>query len=133
MGHEVQNPVAENQTPHGQSQPAALENPQCQGPGNDAPTHSGQDAMAPRIPFKIKTGKRGVARIDDDPFETGEEQNQPDEIQTKSSSDENPQRAWGSRRFPTARGKHGNVVVTAIARALLAFMWAIAKEVPLNA
>ena len=28
------------------------------------------------------------------------------------------------------RGKHPNVVVTAIARELLAFMWAIAKEVP---
>jgi transposase len=32
----------------------------------------------------------------------------------------------------TARGKHPNVVVTAIARELLAFMWAIAKEVPLQ-
>jgi len=31
------------------------------------------------------------------------------------------------------RGKHPNVVVTAIARALIAFMWAIAKEVPLVA
>ncbi len=31
-----------------------------------------------------------------------------------------------------ARGKHANVVVTAIARELIAFMWAIAKEVPLN-
>jgi transposase len=29
-----------------------------------------------------------------------------------------------------ARGKHTNVVTTAIARELLAFMWAIAKEVP---
>jgi transposase len=29
----------------------------------------------------------------------------------------------------TARGKHANVAVTAIARELLAFMWAIAKEV----
>ena len=39
------------------------------------------------------------------------------------------------RRFRrlTARGKHANVVVTAIARELLAFMWAIAKEVPINA
>jgi transposase len=32
-----------------------------------------------------------------------------------------------------ARGKHANVVVTAIARELLAFMWAIAQEVPLPA
>ena len=32
-----------------------------------------------------------------------------------------------------ARGKHANVVCTAIARELLAFMWAIAKEVPLPA
>jgi len=32
-----------------------------------------------------------------------------------------------------ARGKHANVVTTAIARELLAFMWAIAKEVPLTA
>ena len=32
-----------------------------------------------------------------------------------------------------ARGKHANVVCTAIAREVLAFMWAIAKEVPLNA
>ena len=32
-----------------------------------------------------------------------------------------------------ARGKNANVVVTAIARELLAFMWAIAKEVPINA
>ena len=31
------------------------------------------------------------------------------------------------------RGKHPNVVVTAIARELIAFMWAIAKEVPINA
>ena len=31
----------------------------------------------------------------------------------------------------TTRGKHANVVVTAIARELIAFMWAIAKEVPL--
>ena len=30
-----------------------------------------------------------------------------------------------------ARGKHPNVVVTAIARELIAFMWAIAKEVPI--
>ena len=31
----------------------------------------------------------------------------------------------------TTRGKHPNVAVTAIARELIAFMWAIAKEVPL--
>lgn len=31
-----------------------------------------------------------------------------------------------------ARGKHHNIVVTAIARELLAFMWAIAKEVPVH-
>ena len=31
------------------------------------------------------------------------------------------------------RGKHPNVVVTAIARELIAFMWAIAKEVPITA
>lgn len=36
------------------------------------------------------------------------------------------------RRLAT-RGKHVNVVTTAIARELLAFMWAIAKEVPINA
>jgi len=33
----------------------------------------------------------------------------------------------------TARGKHANVVVTAIARELIAFMWAIAKVVPVTA
>jgi transposase len=33
----------------------------------------------------------------------------------------------------TSRGKHANVVVTAIARELVAFMWAIAKEVPIPA
>jgi len=33
----------------------------------------------------------------------------------------------------TSRGKHANVAVTAIARELLAFMWAIAKEVPITA
>jgi transposase len=32
----------------------------------------------------------------------------------------------------TSRGKHPNLVVTAVAREILAFMWAIAKEVPLN-
>jgi transposase len=39
------------------------------------------------------------------------------------------------RRFRqlTVRGKHVNLVVTAIARELLAFMWAIAREVPLSA
>lgn len=39
------------------------------------------------------------------------------------------------RRFRqlTSRGKHANLVVTAIARELLAFMWAIAREVPLPA
>ena len=31
-----------------------------------------------------------------------------------------------------ARGKHPNVAVTAIARELIAFMWAIAKEVPVT-
>jgi transposase len=31
-----------------------------------------------------------------------------------------------------ARGKHHNIIVTAIARELLAFMWAIAKEVPIH-
>jgi transposase len=30
------------------------------------------------------------------------------------------------------RGKHANVVITAIARELIAFMWAIAKEVPIT-
>jgi len=33
----------------------------------------------------------------------------------------------------TSRGKHPNVAVTAIARELLAFMWAIAREVPIPA
>jgi len=32
-----------------------------------------------------------------------------------------------------ARGKHANVVIIAVARELIAFMWAIAKEVPLSA
>jgi transposase len=32
----------------------------------------------------------------------------------------------------TARGKHLNVTTTAIAREMLAFMWAIAKEVPIS-
>jgi len=32
-----------------------------------------------------------------------------------------------------SRGKHANVVVTSIARELLAFMWAIAKELPIPA
>ena len=32
-----------------------------------------------------------------------------------------------------ARGKHSNVVVTAIARELISFMWAIAKQVPIAA
>ena len=31
-----------------------------------------------------------------------------------------------------ARGKHANVVITAVARELIAFVWAIAKEVPLS-
>ena len=33
----------------------------------------------------------------------------------------------------TARGKHPNGAVTAIARELIAFMWAIAKQVPVTA
>jgi len=33
----------------------------------------------------------------------------------------------------SGRGKHANVVVTAIARELIAFMWAIAKAVPVAA
>ena len=36
------------------------------------------------------------------------------------------------RRLST-RGKHANVVVTAIAREMLAFMWAIANKVPIKA
>jgi hypothetical protein len=32
----------------------------------------------------------------------------------------------------TARGKHPNVAVTAMARELIAFMWAIAKVVPVT-
>jgi transposase len=35
------------------------------------------------------------------------------------------------RRLQT-RGKHANIVVTAIAREMLAFMWAIAREVPIK-
>jgi len=31
-----------------------------------------------------------------------------------------------------ARGKHPNIAVTAIARELIAFMWAIARQVPLS-
>ena len=31
-----------------------------------------------------------------------------------------------------SRGKHGNVAITAIAREMLAFMWAIAREVPIK-
>jgi transposase len=33
----------------------------------------------------------------------------------------------------SSRGKHSNIAVTAVARELIAFMWAIAKEVPINA
>jgi hypothetical protein len=33
----------------------------------------------------------------------------------------------------TARGKHPNIAVTAVARELAAFMWAIAREVPITA
>lgn len=33
----------------------------------------------------------------------------------------------------SARGKHPNIIVTAIARELIAFMWAIAREVKINA
>jgi transposase len=32
----------------------------------------------------------------------------------------------------SARGKHANIAVTAVARELIAFMWAIAKEVTIN-
>src|SRR5213593_616172 len=32
----------------------------------------------------------------------------------------------------SARGKHSNIAVTAVARELIAFMWAIAREVPIN-
>lgn len=32
----------------------------------------------------------------------------------------------------TTRGKHSNIAVTAVARELIAFMWAIAKEVPIQ-
>ena len=32
----------------------------------------------------------------------------------------------------SARGKHANIAVTAVARELIAFMWAIAKEVPIH-
>ena len=35
-------------------------------------------------------------------------------------------------RHLKSRGKHGNVAVTAIAREMLAFMWAIAREVPIK-
>lgn len=40
---------------------------------------------------------------------------------------------WQRFRRLTARGKQANIACTAIARELLAFMWAIAKEVPLHA
>ena len=63
-------------------------------------------------------------------------------IQTRLDSLPKPLQAIGwkaqvrlCKRFRrlTARGKHPNVAVTAIARELIAFMWAIAKEVPLAA
>ena len=40
-------------------------------------------------------------------------------------------RLCGRFRRLVSRGKHANVAVTAIARELVAFMWAIAKEVPI--
>jgi transposase len=42
-------------------------------------------------------------------------------------------RLWKRVRRLVARGKHPNVAVTAVARELIAFMWAIAKEVPVPA
>jgi len=35
-------------------------------------------------------------------------------------------------RLLVARGKHPNIAVVAVARELVAFMWAIAREVPLG-
>jgi transposase len=40
-------------------------------------------------------------------------------------------RLWKRYRRLVARGKHSNVVTVAIARALVGFLWAIAKEVPI--
>jgi len=42
-------------------------------------------------------------------------------------------RLCGRFRRMLARGKNPNVVVTAIAREMAAFMWAIAREVPITA
>jgi transposase len=42
-------------------------------------------------------------------------------------------RLWKRYRQLSARGKHANQVVVAIARELSAFMWAIAQQVPLPA
>jgi hypothetical protein len=41
-----------------------------------------------------------------------------------------PVRLCKRYRQLSARGKHANQVVVAIARELIAFLWAIAKEVP---
>ena len=63
-------------------------------------------------------------------------------IQTRLDQLPKPLQAIGSKaqvrlckrfRRLTAWGKHPHVAVTAIARELIAFMWAIVKEVPLAA
>jgi transposase len=40
-------------------------------------------------------------------------------------------RLWKRFRYLTALGKHANQVVVAIAREMAAFVWAIAREVPI--
>jgi transposase len=42
-----------------------------------------------------------------------------------------PVRLCNRFRHLTARGKHANQVVVAIAREMAAFIWAIAREVPI--
>ena len=63
-------------------------------------------------------------------------------IQTRIDALPKPMQAIGRKaqvrhcqrfRRLVARGKHPNVAVTAIAREWIAFMWAIAKAVPVTA
>jgi transposase len=42
-------------------------------------------------------------------------------------------RLWKRFRRPSARGKHATQAVVAIARELVGFMWALAKQVPVTA
>ena len=87
---------------------SALEHDDGEAPDNHAPDDRHAETVAPRVVIESQRRKRGVARIDSHPFDSGKQQDWPDEIETECGRDERRQR----RTRRGALGAEGHCKVT---------------------